>query len=455
MKTLRRYGACALLAAVGLLATACGGLGATSETSGSTGPVPELDGNQQVEITFESYNLTTASWAKTINGLLDRFHQLHPNITVHGQPPQGAGAVGSNTVSSVQSQLMVGKAPDVAQLAFGDLDYAVHKLKPKAIEDVAGKDAVQAAFEGPHPMAERARTLGALDGKTYGMPYVFSTPVLFYNADLFRKAGLNPDQPPMTWAQVQDYALRIKNATGAAGAYTDCLTKVSGDWCMQAFVRSDGGTVLSPDRKTLTFADPPAIDAISTFQNMVSSGATPNLAQSQASDAMGRGELGMFVESSALQGTLQSQSAGKWDLRAAPMPAFGDMPTVPTNSGSALFIFSGDPAKQRVAWELIKFMTGDEAYTKISSEIGYLPLRTGLVDDPNGLKPWADKNPLIQPNLAQLARLEPWVSFPGDSYTQVRDLMMQAVENVVYQGQDAKATLTEAQRRATELMPKS
>lgn len=66
MKNLRRYGAGALLAAVGLLATACGGLGATSATSGPSGPVPELDPNQQVDITFESYNLTTPSWAKTI-----------------------------------------------------------------------------------------------------------------------------------------------------------------------------------------------------------------------------------------------------------------------------------------------------------------------------------------------------------------------------------------------------
>ncbi|PXY36650.1 ABC transporter substrate-binding protein [Prauserella flavalba] len=455
MKTLRRYGAGALLAAATLLTTACGGLGSTTAESASSGPVPELEPGQQVEITFESYNLANATWTKTINGLLERFEELHPNITVHGQPPQGGGTAGSNTAASVQSQLMVGKAPDVAQLTFGELDYAVHKLKPKAVEDVAGKEEVQAAFGGEHPIAERARDLAAMDGKVYGMPYVFSTPVLFYNADLFRKAGLDPERPPTTWAQVEEYAHAITKATGADGAYADCLTKVAVDWCMQALVRSNGGTVISGDRKTLTFAEPPAVDAIATFQRMVSSGAMPDLAQSQAMDAMGRGQLGMFLETSALQGTLQAQAEGNWDLRAAPMPSFGEREPVPTNSGSALFIFSEDKAKQRAAWELIKFMTSSEAYTAISSEIGYLPLRTGLVDDPDGLKAWAEQNPLIRPNLEQLERLEPWVSFPGDNYVQIRDLMMQAVENVVFQGKDATSTLTEARNRASELMPAS
>lgn len=457
MEPVRRFGVVgALLGAVAMLATACGGLGSTAQDTGSAEIVPELDPNQQVEITFESYNLATAgAWSDTINSLLDDFQAKHPNIKVHGQPPQGGGPAGSNTVSSVQSQLVVGKAPDVAQLTFGDLDYAVHNLRPKALDDLVGRDAVQAHFEGAHPMHPRARELAKLDGKTYGMPYVFSTPVLYYNADLFRRAGLDPDKPPTNWAEVQQAALAIKNSTSTPGVYLDCLTKTAGDWCLQGLIRSNGGQVISADRKSLAFAEQPAVEAVSMAQQLVKSGATPDLSQAQAMEAMGRGQLGMFLESSALQGTLQSQSAGKWELRAAAMPGFGEKPTMPTNSGSALFVMSDDKAKQRASWELIKYLTSDEAYQAISSKIGYLPLRTGLVDDPNGLKPWADRNPLVRPNLAQLDRLEPWVSFPGDHYVQIRDLMLQAVENSVYRGQDPQATLSEAQRRATELMPRS
>jgi multiple sugar transport system substrate-binding protein len=117
-----------------------------------------------------------------------------------------------------------------------------------------------------------------------------------------------------------------------------------------------------------------------------------------------------------------------------------------------LFVFSDDPAKQRASWELIKYMTSDHAYTEISSKIGYLPLRTSLTEDPAALKGWADSNPLLAPNLGQLDRLEPWKSYPGNSYTQVDEILAQAVEQSVFYGKDPAATMQAAQDRAQELI---
>ncbi len=53
------------------------------------------------------------------------------------------------------------------------------------------------------------------DGKLYSMPYNSSTPILYYNKDAFRKAGLDPDKPPKTWKDVETDAKRIL-AAGAA-----------------------------------------------------------------------------------------------------------------------------------------------------------------------------------------------------------------------------------------------
>jgi ABC-type glycerol-3-phosphate transport system substrate-binding protein len=47
---------------------------------------------------------------------------------------------------------------------------------------------------------------------------------------------------------------------------------------------------------------------------------------------------------------------------------------------SALFIVTKDPAKRKAAWEFVQFSTGPEAYTSITSKIGYLPLRTALAE---------------------------------------------------------------------------
>lgn len=457
MSHLRRIASAIVISAV-LGAAACGGTGSTaSGTAGTPEIAPPLRPDQQVSIVFESYNLGQAGpWTDTVNDLVARFEATHPNIDVQAQPPQGTGPnPAAFAIASVQSQVVAGHPPDVAQITFGDLDFVASSLNAKPMEDVVGAEAVQDAFAGTHPIAPTARNLGQWEGKTYAMPYVFSTPVLFYNADLFKKAGLNPDDPPDTWAEVKVAAQAIKQRAQADGVYIDCLTQVSGDWCLQSLVASNGGAVLSEDRQRLTFADDEAVEAVAMAQDLVNTGVSPNLTQQQAIEAFSRGELGMMLESSALQGRFLKAAQGKWEMRAGAEPGFGDRPAVPTNSGAGLMIFSEDPAKQRAAWELITFLTSDEAYTQISSKIGYLPLRTGLVDDPNGLKPWADSNPLIRPNLEQLGRLQPWVSFPGNSYNQIHDLMLEAVENVVYRNQDPASTLAEAQRRASELMPES
>jgi multiple sugar transport system substrate-binding protein len=440
-----------------VVSTAACGLGSTSpgQGGGAVRPVPELAPDQKVSIVFESYNFGKAGpWTDTFNELVGAFEKAHPNIDVTVQKPQGNSPnPATDTVSSLQSQMAAGHPPDVAQLGFSDLDFTVHQLRAKPLDDLVGKDAVKANFDGDkHPFAPAARTLADWDGKTYGVPFVFSTPVLYYNATLFQQAGLDPAKPPATWTEAKQAALAIAR-TGKSGIYLDCLTKEAKDWCFQSLVRSNGGRVISPDRTQLTFAEPAVVEATAMAKDLVDSGASPKLAQKQGYEGFARGEIGMILETSAIEATFVQGAKGKWDLRSAPMPAFdGKKPTV-TNSGASLFILAQDPAKQRAAWELIKFLTSEQAYVTITSKIGYLPLRTGLVDDPAGLKNWLSANPLAKPNLAQFPQLEPWVSFPGNSYLQIRDGMMEAVEKSVYQGADPATELAAAHRQATGLMP--
>jgi sn-glycerol 3-phosphate transport system substrate-binding protein len=53
------------------------------------------------------------------------------------------------------------------------------------------------------------------DGKLYSMPYNSSTPIFYYNKDAFKKAGLDPEKPPKTWKEVEDYSKKILAANGA------------------------------------------------------------------------------------------------------------------------------------------------------------------------------------------------------------------------------------------------
>lgn len=451
--SVRRLAVVGALVAALLAGCSMGG----SSSGGPSAVVPELAPDQKVSIVFESYNYGLAgAWTDTFNQLIADFGKKHPNITVKAQKPQGNSPnPARDAVSSVLNQSVAGSPPDVAQLGFGDFDFTINQLKAQPLSALFGRDAIEQHLAGgQYPYANAVRSLGDSGDATYGIPFVMSTPVLYYNASLFRAAGLDPNRPPTTWDEAAAFATAIANKTGKGGVYIDCLTKSATDWCYQSLVRSAGGAVINDDRTSLSFADPAGIDVTRMAQKMVKSGATPVYTQQQGYEAFTRGDMGMILESSSLQATFIKGAANKWDLRAAKLPAFAGRAPVPTNSGVALYAFAKDPAKQRAAWELIKYLTGNEAFTTIAKGIGYLPLRTGLVDDPAYLAGWARANrALLAPNLEQLVAIKPWVSMPGNSYKQIQTNLMAAVESVVYQGADPRSALTAAQDRSSTLMP--
>jgi multiple sugar transport system substrate-binding protein len=451
-----RFRAGGLIALAAVLGVSACGIGTPSAAPpSSVAQAPELAPNQHVSIVFESYNFGLAgAWTDTFNALINAFEKAYPNITVTAQKPLGSDPnPAHNAASSVQMETAAGNSPDVAQLGFDALGFAAGQLGAKPLNDLVGTGEVQANFGGSQPYTSAVRTLGDVNGKTYGVPFVLSTPVLYYNASLFQQAGLDPANPPTTWDQVQQAGQKIKQATGKDGAYLDCLTRSASDWCFQSLVDSNGGQVISADRKTLTFDQPAVVQAVQVDRNMVNTNAMPKLSQLQAVTEFTRGNLGMLLESSAQQGTfIKGAQGGHWTLQAAAMPSYPGHQAVPTNSGAALFVFSKDPAKQRAAWDLIKFLTSPQSYDLITSKIGYLPLRLGLLNDPTGLQSWAAQNPMIKPNVEQLSHVQPWVAFPGNNYQQIRDTMMDAVEKSVFQNADPQAALTAARQQDAPLV---
>ncbi|QJC52647.1 ABC transporter substrate-binding protein [Paenibacillus albicereus] len=435
-----RYGAAALTAAVLLTSAACGGVnGATGEGSG---PAAE-SGGEPVTLKFYSYNLAIASQVEGTKKLIAEFEAAHPDVKIDAVP------VASTDINAkVQADIVAGTAPDVAQLTFDGLDFAVNNFGAKPLEDIVPADEMEENFKDFSPSGLK---LGQLNGKTYGLPFTFSTPVLFYNADLFRQAGLDPEQPPRTWEEVREAGLAIKEKTGAAGVHINGAT--GGDWIIQAVIGSNGGAVLSDDRKTIRFGEPEAAEAISMWQDMIQSGASNSMNQGEAMEAFSQGKSGMLLFTSALQSSfLASAEAGGWELRTAKMPAFAGKPTTPVNSGSALFILSDDKAKQQAAWQFLKFVTSKRGYTIITSEIGYLPLRPSIVDDPEYLKDWVEKHPLVKPNLEQLDSLRPWVSYPGSNWKQIETILQDAVSKAILGTEDPAVLLRDAAGRAQALI---
>ncbi|NKC05020.1 ABC transporter substrate-binding protein [Brucella haematophila] len=400
--------------------------------------------DKPVTITFYNYNLASAgNGAEATKKMIAEFMAANPNVTVQGVPYSAADT------SRIQADLAAGLPVDLAQTGFMSLDYARENYGAKALEHIVPAQELASHFEG---MSPNGLKLAVIEGKSYGVPYTFSTPVLFYNADLFRKAGLDPEKPPRNWDELKQDALAIKNA-GNMGFAAGITGPANYDWLLQGVVRSNGGEVISRDRKTLKFAEPEAVEAVKMLRDLHDVGVYENLDFNSQLENMAAGKVGMYLMTSAIQGALIAGAKDKFELRAAPMPQFGDKPTRPNNSGSALTIHTDDPLKQRAAWELTKFLTSKHGYTIVTSEIGYLPLRPDIVNDPQYLGEWVKAHPLVAPNLDQLSRLEPWDPMPGPNYVQIINTMMDGVEASIFGTGDVQQTLVDAQTNAQALMP--
>lgn len=402
-------------------------------------------GNNKVNITFYNYNLASAGLgADATKELIREFMAANPGVTV-----EGVAVPSGDMTTRLQADLAAGRTPDLAQLIFNDLDHIVRNFGVQALQDIVPAADWKSHTEG---MVPAGLELAAFGGKMYGLAFTFSTPVLWYNADLLKAAGLDANKPPSTWDEVKSAALAVKDKTGKDGFYGSFYSQF--DWALQGLILSNGGRVLSKDRKRLMFGEPEAVKTIEMLRDMVDAGAHTTVSETDVMDNMRNGRLAMVLTTSAYQRTLMNAAQGKYDLRAAKMPAFAGKPAVPTNSGSGLFILAKDPLKQRAAWELMKFLTSKQGYTTITTKIGYLPLRLDIVKDPKYLGTWVAENPLIMPNIEQLSRLQPWESIPGNNYKQIQKIEMQAVNEAVFGKGNVAAVMQDAQKRAQALMPR-
>ena len=102
---------------------------------------------------------------------------------------------------------------------------------------------------GQSGLRRRAADLGQVKGKQYGMGFSLSTPIIYFNADLVKKAGGDPANFPKTWEGIFRSRARKSpcRTTRSTGFHFDW--DITGNWMWQALVFSNGGTMLTPTRR--------------------------------------------------------------------------------------------------------------------------------------------------------------------------------------------------------------
>jgi ABC-type glycerol-3-phosphate transport system substrate-binding protein len=156
-------------------------------------------------------------------------------------------------------------------------------------------------------------------GGTYGLPYKNYSMGLLYNRDLFTKAGLNPDQPPATWAEVRDAAKKITALGGGNIGYGDYSKNNTGGWHFTAELYSLGGDMAVNENGTwkAAFNNEKGKQVLQQLKDMrwtdSSMGQKQLLEWADLLNQMGSGKLGMYVATADNIPTIVNQYKGKYE----------------------------------------------------------------------------------------------------------------------------------------------
>ena len=253
--------------------------------------------------------------------------------------------------------------------------------------------------------------LAQFGGQQAGLAFATSNPIMYYNADLVRKAGGNPDTPPKTWDEVLALGAKIK----ALGDGVDGIDfRWQGDdWMFSALLFGAGGDMLSADEKKVAFDGQEGLAAFTLVQRMVTEGGMPVFTKSAGEQAFVAGKVGLeFQTTGALRNTIKNVG-DKFELRTAAIPlldpAKGQLPT----GGNAAVMLTRDPARQQAAWEFIKFAAGPYGASVVVPGTGYVPNNDLAAKSPEYLGDFYAKNPLFKAGCSRWTRCGPGTPSPA------------------------------------------
>ncbi|GAA2541323.1 extracellular solute-binding protein [Winogradskya consettensis] len=213
-------------------------------------------------------------------------------------------------------------------------------------------------------------------GATYGLPYKNYSMGLLYNRDLFKQAGLDPDNPPKTWADVRTAAQKITALGNGVTGYGDYSKSNTGGWHFTTEIYSLGGEVAVNDGGTwkAAFNSPQGKQVLQQLKDMRwtdnSMGQKQLLEWADLLNQMGSGKLGMYLATADNIPTIVNQYKGKYETYGlGPIPDGKG-----TLGGGEGYMFkaglSPEKIKAGLKWLTFWFTSADryEAENKWSSE---------------------------------------------------------------------------------------
>ena len=341
----------AVVTAVALTLTACGG----SSDSGNGGSGGGAGSTTEIEVMVPSYGDKTKPYWED---LAKAFEAKNSNIKVKLEVQSW-----DDIQKVVDTRIQGDKAPDILELDAAGPAYGKEGLLFKAeeiVSDATLKDIVPVFLDG-----------GKIDGTNYGVPTVASTRALFYNKDLFAKAGIAA--PPKTWDELLDASKKISALGDGTYGYGMPLGSEEGFAEASIWAFGAGGSWEKDGKITVDTAEANA--GLSFAKKMIDEKATqPDPGATNRTPLMNvfiQGKIGMIEGLPPVVGQVKTKNPSlNWGI--APSPSKDDK-AFTLGVADYFVAFKKDGSKQEAVRKFLDFFYESANYVKFNDNEGFIP----------------------------------------------------------------------------------
>ena len=337
----------------------------------AAGSLLAMQARAQTEISFYYPVAVGGPITKIIDGYAAAFEKENPGVKVK---PIYSGTYQESIVKALTAN-KAGDPPVLSVLLSTDMFTLIDEDAIVSWDDLIKTDSDKAWHKSFFPgFMENSQT----GGKTWGIPFQRSTIVLYWNKELFKEAGLDPNKAPANWSEMVDYAKKLtkKDASGNASQW-GVQVPSSGFpyWLFQGFTTQNNVVLMNKDG-TQTYYDHPAV--IEALQYWVDLSKKHGVMNSGIIE-WGTTPKDFFERKAAMMWTTTGnltnvRSNAKFDFGVAMLPA-GKRRGTPTGGGNFYLFKKSTPAQREVAMRFAKWMTSPERAAQWGIETGYVAVR--------------------------------------------------------------------------------
>jgi sn-glycerol 3-phosphate transport system substrate-binding protein len=330
----------------------------------------------QTEISFYYPVAVGGPITKIIDGYAAAFEKENPGVKVK---PIYSGTYQESIVKALTAN-KAGDPPVLSVLLSTDMYSLIDEDAIVAWDEQIKSDADRAWHKSFFPgFMENSQT----GGKTWGIPFQRSTIVQYWNKELFKEAGLDPNKAPANWNEMVEVAKKLtkKDASGNVAQW-GVQVPSSGFpyWLFQAFTTQNNVVLMNKDGTQTYYDNPSVIEALQYWVDLskkhgvmkpgiIEWGTTPK-------DFFERKVAIMWTTTGNLTNV---KSNAKFDFGVAMLPA-GKRRGTPTGGGNFYLFKKSTPQQREAALRFVKWMTTPERAAQWGIDTGYVAVRADAWD---------------------------------------------------------------------------